>query len=98
VYYTAKSFVQLPFQIVNASVFILIVYGMTGLRPDTNSLIHHLLVLILAYLIFTQVIIPSRALWLIECLDLEPCSDDRSIGGPHFHDRCLLCGFQFDVF
>lgn len=56
VYYFAKSFVQLPFQIVNASVFILIVYGMTGLRPDTNSLIHHLLVLILAYLIFTQVI------------------------------------------
>ncbi|GMH40070.1 hypothetical protein BSKO_07974 [Bryopsis sp. KO-2023] len=55
-YYFCKSLVHLPFNLMNAGVFIMIVYGMTGLREDIVAWGKHVVILLLAFLIFVQIL------------------------------------------
>ena len=71
VYFAAKSLVTLPFNILNAAVFALIVYGMAGLRDHSESIFRYLFLMVLASLIFVQVS-PADGILIImstECRD-----------------------------
>lgn len=74
-YYISKALVQLPFQLMNVVVFVHIVYYMTGLRTEGDALMKHLIILTLAFLIFSQVPRPHHPFSVCVPLDLELCSD-----------------------
>ena len=99
VYYISKAVVQLPFQLMNVVVFVLIVYHMTGLRSDAGSLFKHLIILTFAFLIFSQVLPPLCAIRFLSvtrivCSDPEPRSSCGTFRRSHIYHWCLLCGIQ----
>ena len=55
-YYCSNALATLPFSVANATVFALVVYGLTGLRNDTDALFQNLTILVMESLIATQVL------------------------------------------
>jgi ATP-binding cassette subfamily G (WHITE) protein 2 len=55
-YYCSNVLATLPFSIANAAVFALVVYGLTGLRNDFESIIQHVLILVVESLVALQVL------------------------------------------
>ena len=65
-YYCSNVLSTLPFSIANATVFALIVYGMTGLRNEMDSVFQNLALLVMESLIAIQVM-PSHVNQLSVC-------------------------------
>ena len=57
-YYVANVLSNVPFAIANAAVFAFVVYGMAGLRDDTEIILKHVALLVLQSLIALQVCEP----------------------------------------
>lgn len=61
-YYCSSVMANLPFSIANATVFALVVYGLAGLREDTNAILQNLIILVLESLIAIQVLHKNKSL------------------------------------